>query len=224
MPKEANRATAREAAARAIEDGEPLRWFEEIYSSRDGSSIPWADMEPNPNLEWALKQRNLPGDGLRALKVGCGLGDDAEELARHGFDVTAFDIAPAAIDWARRRFPKSPVDYLVADALNPPAKWKRAFDFVLESYTLQVLPASLRREAMTRIASFVKPGGTLLVIARARKAHEPVGRMPWPLTREELLWFGRVGLEQESFEEFWDAEDPPVRRFRVEYRMPAPDG
>ena len=73
---------------------------------------------------------------------------------------------------------------------------------------------------MSRIASFVKPGGTLLVIARAREAHEPIGRMPWPLTREELLWFERLGLVRECFEDFWDAETPPVRRFRVEYRMP----
>ena len=220
MSDEPTRAQARAAAAKAIADGQPLRWFQEVYASGDPAAVPWADMEPNPNLVQALERRDLPGAGLRALKVGCGLGDDAEELARHGFQVTAFDIAPAAIEWAKKRFPDSPVDYQVGDVLNPPAKWKRAFDFVLESYTLQVLPASLRREAMTRIASFVRPGGTLLVIARARRSHEPIGRMPWPLTSEELLWFGRVGLQQESFEEFWDGETPPVRRFRVEYRMP----
>jgi 2-polyprenyl-3-methyl-5-hydroxy-6-metoxy-1,4-benzoquinol methylase len=220
MSDDAKRAVARDAAAKALEDDEPLRWFEELYAAGDAASIPWADMEPNPNVVAALNQRNLPGEGLRALKVGCGLGDDAEELARHGFTVTAFDVAPAAIEWAKKRFPDSPVDYQLADLLNPPRKWKRAFDFVLESYTLQVLPSSLRREAMTRIASFVKPGGTLLVIARARRENEPIGRMPWPLTREELLWFGRLGLETESFEELWDQEDPPVRRFRVEYRMP----
>ncbi len=220
MPEQTSRARAREAAAKAIEDGEPLRWFEELYGTGEATSIPWADMEPNPNLVESLERHEPAGAGLRALKVGCGLGDDAEELARRGFAVTAFDIAPAAIEWARKRFPSSAVDYRVADLLNPPAEWRRAFDFVLESYTLQVLPASLRREAMTRIASFVKPGGTLLLIARARKAHEPIGNMPWPLTREELRWFGRVGLHEESFEEYWDQEDPPVRRFRMAYRMP----
>jgi SAM-dependent methyltransferase len=177
-------------------------------------------MQRDPKPANALDRRALPGAGLRALEVGCGLGHEAEELARHGFDVTAFDIAPAAVEWARGHFPGSSVDYQVADVLNPPAKWRRAFDLVLETQTLQMLPASLRREAMTRIASFVKPGGTLLVIARAREAHEPVGRMPWPLTREELLWFGRLGLEQESFEDFWDDEAPPVRRFRIAYRKP----
>lgn len=172
-------------------------------------------------LEPDFEKRDAPGAGPLALKVGCGLSDEAEELARHGFEVTAFDVAPAAVEWAKRRFPGSHVHYQVADVLNPPAKWKRAFDFVLESHTLQMLPASLRREAMTRIAGFVRPGGTLLVMARARKSHEPIGRMPWPLTREELLWFGRLGLQEESFEEFWDEQAPPVRRFRVEYRMPA---
>jgi ubiquinone/menaquinone biosynthesis C-methylase UbiE len=181
-------------------------------------------MKPKPNVVKALNNRNRPGEGLRALKVGCGLGDDAEELARQGFHVTAFDVAPAAIDWDKKRFPDSPVEYLVADLLNPPGQWRRAFDFVLESYTLQVLPASLRREAMTRIASFVKPGGTLLVIARARDAQDPIGHMPWPLTREELLWFGRLGLHIDSYEDFWDDETPRVRRFRIAYRMPPETG
>ncbi|MEZ5396778.1 MAG: class I SAM-dependent methyltransferase [Bryobacterales bacterium] len=167
---------------------------------------------------------SLPGAGLRALKVGCVPAEEAEELARQGFAVTAFDIAPAAVALARNRFPDSTVNYQTADLLNPPHRWRRAFDFVLESYALQALPASLRREAMTRIASFVKPGGTLLLLTRGRRAHEPIGSMPWPLTREELLWFGRLGLYEESFEEFVDDGPPRTRRFRVAYVMPAEAG
>jgi hypothetical protein len=67
--------------------------------------IPWADLAPNPSLvEW-LDTHAVSG---RALKVGAGLGDDAEELARRGLAVTAFDVAPTAVESARRRFPESP--------------------------------------------------------------------------------------------------------------------
>jgi hypothetical protein len=42
--------------------------------------------------------------------------------------------------------------------------------------------------------------------------------MPWPLTKEELTDFLRLGLREVSFEDYLDDEVPPVRRFRVEYR------
>ena len=51
----------------------------------------------------------------KALIIGCGLGDDAEALAKLGFEVTAFDISTSAIAWCQQRFPDSTVNYLVAD-------------------------------------------------------------------------------------------------------------
>ena len=67
------------------------------------------------------------------------------------------------------------------------------------------------------MASFVAPGGTLLVIARGREPSEPEGKMPWPLTKEELCSFRTYGLEEIAFEDFMDSEEPPVRRFRATY-------
>ena len=42
--------------------------------------------------------------------------------------------------------------------------------------------------------------------------------MPWPLTRDEFDVFTEKGLGLISFEDYHDGEDPPVRRFRAEYR------
>ena len=107
--------------------------------------------------------------------------------------------------------------YVEADLLQPSKDWTRRFDFVVESYTLQVLTPALRSDAMRRVASFVAPGGTLLVIARGRESSEPEGAMPWPLTRQELAVFEDAGLAVVEFEDYVDGEDPPVRRFRVNY-------
>jgi len=60
------------------------------------------------------------------------------------------------------------------------------FDFVLESYTLQVLPPAIRPSAIGKVTDLVREGGLLLVIARAREEHELEGQMPWPLTRREF--------------------------------------
>ncbi|MDZ4170493.1 MAG: class I SAM-dependent methyltransferase [Coriobacteriia bacterium] len=216
-----NRAVARELASRHVADGDPLGWFEILYASAgdDSSIIPWVDLEPNPNLVSWLDSHGMVGSGCAALKVGCGLGDDAEELSRRGFETTAFDISSTAISWCRRRFPDSSVRYVEADLLQPPGDWTGRFDLVVESYTLQVLTPRLRPDAMRRVASFVAPGGTLLVIARGRDSSEPEGAMPWPLTRQEFSVFEDTGLTVVEFEDYVDDEDPPVRRFRVNYLL-----
>jgi hypothetical protein len=215
---ETHRAIAREIAYKHLDSGDPLGWFEDLYSRarEDTSIIPWADLVPNPNLIDWLNHRGAACSG-RAIKVGSGLGDDAEELSRRGFETTAFDISESVIAWSRRRFPQSSVSYVVADLFSAPIEWKARFDFVLESYTLQVLPPYLRAEAIGCIASFVALGGTLLVIARGREPGEPEGNMPWPLTKREMSLFVTQGLKEVSFEDYLDREDPPVRRFRATY-------
>jgi hypothetical protein len=214
-----NRAIARKLAQEHMASDDPLGWFEELYSLAGGNAsiIPWADLEPNPSLIDWLDRQGSAAKGV-ALKIGSGLGDDAEELARRGFDTTAFDISNKAIVWSRTRFPQSPVSYVVADLFSAPSEWEGRFGFVLESYTLQVLPPDLRADAMHRIASFVAPGGTLLVITRGREPSEPEGFMPWPLKKEELSVFGTHGPATISFEDYRDSENPPVRRFRATYR------
>ncbi len=204
----------------AVERGEPLEWFEQLYAdaNRDPGSVPWADLAPNPNLiEWLDRER-VTGEQKRALVVGCGLGDDAEELARRGFEVTAFDLSKTAVRWAKARFPGTSVNYQPADLLQSPPAWDGSFNFVFEAYTLQVLPPELRQQAITRVAACLEPQGKLLVITRGRQETDERGSMPWPLTYGELTACTAAGLEEVRFEDYVENENPPVRRFRVDYR------
>jgi SAM-dependent methyltransferase len=216
------RERARELAAEFVQKGDPTGWFEVLYQEAEqGKSIvPWADGEPNSHLVEFWKAQPLETKGKSALVIASGLGDDAEQLAAWGFETTAFDISKTAIEATKRRFPRSPVEYVVADLFAPPASWSQQFDFVFESNTLQALPSELRPPAIEKIARFVKPGGLLLVIARGREKTDPEGQLPWPLTRDELGEFVRAGLAEESFEDFADPEPPWVRRFRVLYKRP----
>jgi SAM-dependent methyltransferase len=206
-----------------IRRGDDTGWFEELYRRAEGNptAIPWVDLEANPNLVSWAERTGLAGAGRLAINVGCGLGDDAEELSRRGFEVTAFDIAPTAIEWCRRRFPESRVDYQVADLFNPPESWVGRFDFVLESYTLQSFLPELRPRAMSQVVQLVAPGGTMLVICRGREQGEtPEGVWPVPIFRKELGLFQELGLREAAFEDFLDGEEPLVRRFRVRYFRP----
>lgn len=216
-----DRGRTRELAAEYIRKGEPLGWFEALYreAARGDGAIPWADMEPNPRLIEFWKAHPLETAGKRALVIGCGFGDDSEQLAEWGFETTGFDISKTVIEAANKRYPTTHVRYVVADLFDPPPAWIRGFDFVLEIYTVQALPAELRAKAIEAIAKFVAPGGKLLAIARGRAEEEPEGQgPPWPLRRAELDGFRRAGLEEESFEDYADPEPPWVRRFRALYR------
>lgn len=181
-------------------------------STRDETG---ADRRPHPLLVAWLRTFTAAPMRKRCLVVGCGPGDDAEALASAGFEVVAVDTDPAAIEAARRRFPRSGVDYVVADILHPPAAWTAAFDLVFEAFTLQELPPETRRVAMQSIAALPAPGGRVLVLCRAREADEPLGEPPWPLTRDELSAFEGAGLRATAVEIVLDEGTPPVRRYRA---------
>jgi SAM-dependent methyltransferase len=210
---EPDRTRARELAAKSLASGNPTGWLEELYKEHEEGKkvVPWADLGVNPNL------LEFSGHGKTALVAGCGFGDDAEQVAAWGFKTTAFDISPSAIRACERRFPDNKVEYVVADLLAPPGEWTGCFDFVLEVYTLQVLPRELRTRAIRSIAGFLKKGGKILLIARGREENDPEGSMPWPLIRRELEEFEAAGLQEESFEDYLDKESPAVRRFRAIY-------
>jgi SAM-dependent methyltransferase len=198
-------------AHEALAKGEPTAWFERVYQDAAGETgaVPWADLVPNPSLvDWPA----MP-EAIRALVVGCGLGDDAEWLAARGIEVTAFDLAPAAIAWAKKRWANTHVHYVVGDLLAPPSSWSGAFDFVFEAYTLQSLPPDLRARGSAMLGTFLATGGTLLLIARGTDVCPGIeDGPPWPLTRPEIDAAGRA-LVPRGFDDFLD--DTGVRRFRA---------
>jgi SAM-dependent methyltransferase len=199
---------------------EATGWFEPLYAAAAAGDavVPWDDGAASPLLvEWTAA-RALDGRGRRAIVVGCGLGDDAEHVAALGFATVAFDIAPTAIRGARRRFPDSRVEYVVADLLALPPEWRHAFDLVVENITVQALPDPPRARAIAAVASLVAPGGTLVVVSGARADCEPADGPPWPLTRGEIEAFATGGVEAVRIEDLRGQAAPWSRRWRAEFR------
>ncbi len=218
--KEIARERTKEIAAEFGKTGDATGWFEALYKEAEGNneSIPWADLEPNRFLrEWAGKV-SLLGNGRKALVVGCGLGDDAKFLYDHGFDVTAFDISPTAIEWAKKLHADTNIKFETADLFQPFRGWLGAFDFVLEVYTIQPLPLNMREKVIDAIAAFVAPNGELIVVTRGREDDEEPLELPWALSRKDLSRFEMNGLEQTNFVIMPGDEDTPIERFVVQYR------
>jgi hypothetical protein len=105
----------------------------------------------------------------------------------------------------------------VADLLNVPRDWVRAFDVVVEIINLQALPIPLRTTATAAVASLIAPGGHLLVVENVREdGAPPSARPPWAFTRTEITAFADHGLELVSLQQ----AVAPAMRWRAEYRRP----
>ncbi len=210
----------KQLATQAIEESNPTAWFDVLYSQSQGdvTQIPWAKLTCHPYLQDWLTTFNPEGEGHSALVIGCGLGDDAEALAARGFQVTAFDISPTAIDWCQQRFPDSSVNYVVADLLTLPSQWHQAFDLVVEIRNIQALPLSLRSTVIASVASVVAVAGTLVVINRLRETEVEPDGPPWPLSNSELAQFTELGLQEVSRILFHEGERVDIPQVRLEYQ------
>lgn len=188
------------AATRALRDN-ATSWFEPLYSRADGDpgGVPWAKLVAHRYLTGWLDQPGLDVAGVDAVVVGAGLGDDAAELVRRGCRVTAFDISPTAIDWARDRFADLAITWEVADVLALPSHLVGAFGLVVEVRTVQSLPTSVRDAAMQGIATLVAPGGYLVVTTLLATSDEAARRWegpPWALAPAELTAWRAAGLDR----------------------------
>ncbi len=184
----------------------------------DPNVIPWKERQPNPALvNWLnAVAPSLVRCGARVAIVGCGLGADAREFARRGYEVTGFDYDETAIRWARNLDPEHVEGYVQADLFNPPPRWVHRFDLVVDVNNLQALEPDRQRDAVAAMAKLITPHGHLLIIGRAGDEPREAAEPPWPLNEKRLL----EAAEHASLApdgavcSFTDDVDPSVRRIR----------
>jgi len=203
---------------------ERREFFDGLYVAAGGGGepLPW-DRGGAPQqllADWAADRglRGPGGAGKRAVVVGCGLGGDAEFLARLGFAVVAFDFSAPAIEAARALNPTSTVDYEVADLLALPEGWLAGFDLVVESLTVQSLPRSIRPRVIAAVCSLAAPGGTVLVISSQQGVRTETEIGPWPLSRADVDSFAGDDFELVRLEQPPGPDGLP--RWRAEFRNP----
>lgn len=129
--------------------------WDERYST---SELIWTG-QANQFVEQHLAELE-PGT---AIDLGAGEGRNAVWLAQRGWSVTAVDFSPVGIDKARQLASEHDVE--VALVVDDATTWEpdEPVDLVVLSY-LQ-LPASGRRTVLDHARRWLRPGGTLFVIA-----------------------------------------------------------
>lgn len=140
------------------------RFTREYWDHRYGSDQRiWSG---NVNQRLAEQAAGLPPGA--ALDLGCGEGADALWLARQGWEVTALDVSAVAVERAAAHAAATDPDaaaritWQQADLMTwePPAA---RFDLV--SIQFLHFPRPQLEALLNRLATSVRPGGTLLVVA-----------------------------------------------------------
>ncbi|MEU5911223.1 class I SAM-dependent methyltransferase [Micromonospora sp. NPDC047527] len=141
-------------------------------------------------------QGRLPASAA-VLDLGCGCGlPVARYLANAGHHVTGIDISDVQIERARRLLPNG--TFLRADAIQldlPSA----SFDAVVCLYALIHMPLADQPQLITKIATWLRPGGWLLTT---------VGDNAWTGTEDN--WLGGPAAM------WWSHADAPTYRSWVQ--------
>ena len=103
------------------------------------------------------------------LEVGCGLGTDGVNFARHGARYTGVDLTEASIELVRERFALEgmPAELRTADAENLPFA-DASFDLVYSHGVLHHTPDTQR--AINEVHRVLRPGGVAMVMLYHRNS------------------------------------------------------
>jgi SAM-dependent methyltransferase len=149
---------------------DPTRW-DERYAKGD---IPWDTGEPSSELLRVVAEVGIRP--CRAVELGCGTGANAVWLARQGFDVSALDLSPLAIERARQRADEVGVrvGFVVADVLTPHPDLAGPFDFFFDRGCYHVVRRENVAAYLETLRRLTRPGALGLVLAgNAREPHDP---------------------------------------------------
>ncbi|MCQ1946083.1 bifunctional 2-polyprenyl-6-hydroxyphenol methylase/3-demethylubiquinol 3-O-methyltransferase UbiG [Arthrobacter sp. zg-Y1116] len=137
-------------------------WEQHWHEAPD--TAPAGGHQPPANPYVARLAAELPAG--TPLDAGCGTGAEALELAAHGWTVVGADVSASALAAASRRAEaqtlSGSVDWIEADLVS----WEpgRRFDLVTTNYAHPAMP---QLTFYTRVAEWVAPGGTLLIVGHA---------------------------------------------------------
>ena len=149
------------------------------YTPAPRAVSPYQEWYKSPEYYWGTEPSSLclkiiellpPVRPYRVLDIGCGEGKDAVFLARCGYDVTAFDIAQAGIDKAKRLAEQANVyiNAFVADVCD--FRLDREFDILHCSGVLHYIPREMRAEIFDNYRAHTAVGGLHALNAFVEKA------------------------------------------------------
>jgi methyl halide transferase len=146
---------------------------------------PWETGQPSAELARVIaEEKILP---CRVIELGCGTGINAVWLAQQGFDVTAVDITPLAIEKARQRAIAAGVTvrFELADVLDLRETYE-PFPFFFDRGCYHAVRTLDVRAYLRTLERVTAPGSLGLVLTGNARDPHPPGQGPPVVSAEEL--------------------------------------
>jgi len=130
---------------------------------RKGHPPLWDAGLPSGELKKLVEQGTIRA--CRVVELGCGSGTDAVYLASKGFEVTAIDIAPTALNQAQEKARKAGVQvrWLFADVLAAPKL--DPFDFIYDRGCYHEVRDQNLAAYQQTVRRYSRPGTRFLLLA-----------------------------------------------------------
>ncbi|HEY9263433.1 MAG TPA: FAD-dependent oxidoreductase [Mycobacterium sp.] len=155
----------------AVEHTFDNEYWDQIWTGDRAAAM--GSSQPNPHLGREVGDL-APGT---ALEAGCGAGAEAIWLAGRGWQVTGADIATAALELAAERASDAGVAERVQWVQADLSTWEpdKRYDLVTTHYAHPAMP---QLEFYDRLASWVAPAGTLLIVGHLHHHATADGHKP----------------------------------------------
>ncbi len=183
-----------------------VAWDAGAYEAFD--MLPW--------LRACLNATSFEAPAPKALDLGCGTGALAVYLAQQGFDVDAVDIAPSAIEEAKKQaaLRDAKATFRVGDVCEMDFPEKH-YDLITDNHFLHCIVFEQERQlTLSRIRSLLKKGGHYWI--ETMVGHPDMKPRPeWNLDEQGIAWaVMKEGVPPEGSLNKSGAIWVPVRRIR----------
>ena len=173
-----------------------FKFWEDIYLNND---IGWDLKGPTPVFNEISKQLK-PG---KLIILGCGRGYDAVMFAKKGFEVTAVDFSPSAINFLNSLSSKNKVkiNIIKEDLFLLNERYINHFDYVIEQTCFCAIDPKRRSEYEILTNNILKFNGLLIGLWFPIGKQIKEGGPPWGVSLSKIkdMFKNNWSIEKEEF-------------------------
>ena len=176
-----------------------------IYDwAKSWEDLPWSHNEPTLFLAEICRRRE-PG---KALDIGCGGGTDSLFLAQQGWEVTALDFMPRALEYTQQRAAAAGLTLHTVEADITDWEPPEQYDLVLDHGLLHNMEPVRHQDYRATVLKALAPDAEFVLLHwHPLYDDQPNGKMgPTRVSRDDIKSFFAPELQERFFarEEFED--------------------
>lgn len=112
--------------------------------------------------------------GKRVLDIACGDGYGSDYLAQSAAHVTGVDISEEAVTYAKDRYKRSNLEYLVGSAAAIPIEGEHLFDVIVSYETIEHIPEEDQVRFLAEAKRLLTPEGVLIISTPDKKYYTDI--------------------------------------------------